>query len=719
MDKDEINIPQRGRPRKSREMAFQPTSPVQHERANVDFEGMLDVDVEESVNDLLQREYRKYVDRNKLDINQNNLENYLKPKELNRKWGVKGERPRLDFEKRDGDIGKDMFQSQGQILSHISSIFPEKNVSDNYSMSQLREERVKRGDSQIERKLGLTPRNMSTCDDFVIGQFKDAECGTGGVSSWTEKHSSDGKAAWAADSMNVRKEGGNDDVSSAIHVPAYGTGDLTASCDAAFSGNSKQSDVFMPRTHSGEALNHRGDVQDAEYCTERYRNQEDNINKSSEFSPRFGTRHEVDFYGLEPRQNTHCNLYSAGQADVAVDYSQRRFYTREQNVASMPGKHGGDRYGRHHREAIYQYEMNNYCDHIQNDASGNAFTVAGCNFAMPMGDQAGANSFSMCRQERYQDGMHRGEGFAAYKREDHEGFSQQRADGSFSEQKGVNELDMAQQAAYWRDGSAGYQSNMHYTMNVDGLRHQNSRRSSEMIQDVRSGFEHMPYLYRQQDAEGDKLSASDQNIAQYINSKYSAGTSLGQTLSHSSNVSSFEPNPNNPLFQNYSMWVNRKKRKNNPLLWQYINQGHSFVHPSKYSNLDYVHKKMYLGTITQIPIEKNNHQILPLFLNSTSNTPEFMKIGSIFLERTCGLNYDNVTVMQLKNLMKEFGLCHNGKKTELIERVKATVEKIELKMNNKKNVQSVESQQPVRGSHEEDKSVDMDDVADDAAFMYF
>lgn len=156
------------------------------------------------------------------------------------------------------------------------------------------------------------------------------------------------------------------------------------------------------------------------------------------------------------------------------------------------------------------------------------------------------------------------------------------------------------------------------------------------------------------------------------------GMSLGQTLSHSSNVLNFEPDPSNPLFQNYSLWVNRKKRKNNPLLWQYINQS-GFVHPSRYSSLDYVHKKMYLGTITQVPVEKNNHQILPLFLNSATSTAEFVRIGEIFLERTKGLNYDNVTVMQLKNLMKEFGLCHNGKKSELIERVKATVHKIETK----------------------------------------
>lgn len=155
------------------------------------------------------------------------------------------------------------------------------------------------------------------------------------------------------------------------------------------------------------------------------------------------------------------------------------------------------------------------------------------------------------------------------------------------------------------------------------------------------------------------------------------GTSLGQTLSHLSNASTFDTDPNNLAYQNYSLWVNRKKRKNNPLLWQYINQ--SFVHPSKFSSVDYVQKR-FLGTFTQPVVEKSNYQVLPLFLNSSSHSNEFDGIAKMFLEKTDKICYDNITVMQLKNLMKEFGLCHNGKKTELIERVKMTVERIRSKL---------------------------------------
>ncbi|KCZ74099.1 hypothetical protein H311_04939, partial [Anncaliia algerae PRA109] len=82
------------------------------------------------------------------------------------------------------------------------------------------------------------------------------------------------------------------------------------------------------------------------------------------------------------------------------------------------------------------------------------------------------------------------------------------------------------------------------------------------------------------------------NLTNFVTNKFT-GTSLGQTLSHQSNATNFDTDPNNLPYQNYSLWVNRKKRKNNPLLWQYINQ--SFVHPSKLSSVDYVQKR-FLGT---------------------------------------------------------------------------------------------------------------------------
>ncbi|ELQ76544.1 putative DNA-binding SAP protein [Trachipleistophora hominis] len=136
-------------------------------------------------------------------------------------------------------------------------------------------------------------------------------------------------------------------------------------------------------------------------------------------------------------------------------------------------------------------------------------------------------------------------------------------------------------------------------------------------------------------------------------------------------------------------WMNKKKRKNNPLLWQYIKQHQDFypgiMHPSKYSSLDFVQgmnktQKMYLGSIKRMPIiEKNNsNSILPLYLNSASilensmHHTEFMRVSKSFFARIKNLDYENVTVQQLKNIMKEFGLNHTGKKIDLIERVKST-----------------------------------------------
>ncbi|TBU12039.1 hypothetical protein CWI38_0926p0040 [Hamiltosporidium tvaerminnensis] len=167
--------------------------------------------------------------------------------------------------------------------------------------------------------------------------------------------------------------------------------------------------------------------------------------------------------------------------------------------------------------------------------------------------------------------------------------------------------------------------------------------------------------------------------------------------------------PEYPFYQplNDNPWMNRKKRKNNPLLWQYIKHHQDFypniLHPSKYSSLDFIQgtdksQKMYIGTIKRAPpfIEKNNHNsILPLYLNSAHPTEqqhidEFKKISTNFLNKTVELDYENVTVQQLKAIMKEFGLNHTGKKIDLIDRVKTTITKIEeRKRKDKKQSQEI------------------------------
>jgi hypothetical protein len=135
-------------------------------------------------------------------------------------------------------------------------------------------------------------------------------------------------------------------------------------------------------------------------------------------------------------------------------------------------------------------------------------------------------------------------------------------------------------------------------------------------------------------------------------------------------------------------WMNRKKRKNNPLLWQYIKTNQTFhpnvIHPSKYSSLDFIQgndagQKTYLGAIKRTPPEKDNsNSILPLFLSSNKEmTEDFKSVIQNFKSAFSALDFSNVTVHQLKNLMKEFGLNHTGKKNELIERLQNTLKKID------------------------------------------
>lgn len=173
----------------------------------------------------------------------------------------------------------------------------------------------------------------------------------------------------------------------------------------------------------------------------------------------------------------------------------------------------------------------------------------------------------------------------------------------------------------------------------------------------------------------------------------------------------------NPLQQVYAIpegvghngsWMNRKKRKNNPLLLQYIRNNQTFhpsiIHPSKYSSLDFIQgvdngQKMYLGSVKRTAAEKSNgNSIFPLFLNSNKEiTDEFKDVVQNFKNSVNGLDFNNVTVQQLKNLMKEFGLNHTGKKNELIERLQSTLKKIDGKETSKPEKQS------------QDKSKELDD----------
>ncbi|KAM0673174.1 hypothetical protein GVAV_003337 [Gurleya vavrai] len=150
-------------------------------------------------------------------------------------------------------------------------------------------------------------------------------------------------------------------------------------------------------------------------------------------------------------------------------------------------------------------------------------------------------------------------------------------------------------------------------------------------------------------------------------------------------------------FMSENPWLNRKKRKTSPLLWNYLNKNRSAVSsmiPTQASHIEFMKgHKAFIGHLKK-PMnttEKKivNYTILPLLLNSNYydnnvNSEEFILISNAFNKKIENIDYENITVQQLKTIMKEFGLNHTGKKVELIERMKETSDKINVKMQNVK-----------------------------------
>lgn len=137
------------------------------------------------------------------------------------------------------------------------------------------------------------------------------------------------------------------------------------------------------------------------------------------------------------------------------------------------------------------------------------------------------------------------------------------------------------------------------------------------------------------------------------------------------------------------VWEIKKKKRDSPMHWEqmssrkehYYNDELPYVkHPVEQKT-----QKLFLGVIKKPPVihEKNTmNSILPLYLNSTTSfegpmqRSEFLKISQNFIKRVDGIDYEALTVQQLKSIMKEFGLNYTGKKHELINRIQQTYKKI-------------------------------------------
>ncbi|KAH9385874.1 uncharacterized protein NEMAJ01_0770 [Nematocida major] len=147
-------------------------------------------------------------------------------------------------------------------------------------------------------------------------------------------------------------------------------------------------------------------------------------------------------------------------------------------------------------------------------------------------------------------------------------------------------------------------------------------------------------------------------------------------------------------------WYSKKKRRPYSAPWNYIpSQKERYSPADVYGKREGKKQKLCLGVMKslEVPQEKSTiNSILPLYLNATTSFDgpaqrmEFRKISSNFLDRIRGIDYDSLTVQQLKSIMKEFGLAYTGKKHELISRMVQTCNKIRMKQEAEEKARSEE-----------------------------
>ncbi|KAI4293231.1 hypothetical protein PAPHI01_2505 [Pancytospora philotis] len=129
----------------------------------------------------------------------------------------------------------------------------------------------------------------------------------------------------------------------------------------------------------------------------------------------------------------------------------------------------------------------------------------------------------------------------------------------------------------------------------------------------------------------------------------------------------------------------RKKRRSNPSSWSTssLKQEHGYsIPPSQFSSLEFIKgingPSTAQGTQARQPEKSRNNHILPMILESNKIlVDEYAVVVQSFKQNVAQLDFNNVTVCQLKSLMKEYGLSHGGKKNELIAQAKEVLRKID------------------------------------------
>lgn len=141
----------------------------------------------------------------------------------------------------------------------------------------------------------------------------------------------------------------------------------------------------------------------------------------------------------------------------------------------------------------------------------------------------------------------------------------------------------------------------------------------------------------------------------------------------------------------------KKRRRLNSGTWN-LGDNLSMIHPARLSSLEFVSGCGAAGS-PYVPACTS----LPLILNSGGEmAPENIGVAQNFKKVTGSIDFNNVTVFQLKQLMRDYGLNHAGKKNDLIDRIKSTLQEIDcLFKGYKKGPRDIRRESPEEDKKEE------------------
>lgn len=142
-------------------------------------------------------------------------------------------------------------------------------------------------------------------------------------------------------------------------------------------------------------------------------------------------------------------------------------------------------------------------------------------------------------------------------------------------------------------------------------------------------------------------------------------------------------NPINPTEQYKSQvyYKIKKRRRLNSNTWN-VSENTTLLHPSKLSSLEFLHgQNNNIGNVSD-----TSNSSISFILNSNGEiSQENMKMINEFKNIASSLDFNNVTVFQLKQFMRDFGLNHSGKKNDLINRIKNSIYEINMMLKKQAN----------------------------------